>query len=71
MAEQDLERLIGKAVLYPEFREKLMADPDKVIEEEGFELTEEQIASLKALDPEAVKAALQEVDAVTPRDTWN
>lgn len=43
MAREDLERLIGRAVLDAQFRERLFDDPEKAAREAGFDLTEEEI----------------------------
>jgi hypothetical protein len=69
MARQELERLIGRAVLDPEFREKLFTDPEKAIREAGFDLTEEEIAHLKSIDTEKTRALLEEAEAI-PASDW-
>lgn len=69
MARQELERLIGRAVLDPEFREKLFADPEKAIREAGLDLTEEEIAHLKSIDVQKARALLEEAEAI-PASDW-
>ncbi|MFN2241007.1 MAG: Franean1_4349 family RiPP [Anaerolineae bacterium] len=69
MARQELERLIGRAVLDPGFREKLFTDPEKAIREAGFDLTEEEIAHLKSIDAEKTRALLEEADTI-PTAEW-
>jgi hypothetical protein len=64
MAQKDLERLIGRAVLDTEFRARLLADPEKVIREEGFDLTEEELEKVKEVDGEKAKATLEEMAAL-------
>jgi hypothetical protein len=64
MARQELERLIGRAVLDPEFREKLFADPEKAVHEAGFDLTEEEMAGLKKIDPQKARDAVESVAAL-------
>lgn len=64
MARQDLERLIGRAVLDPGFREKLFADPEKAIRDAGFDLTEEEMAGLKEIDPQKARDAVESVAAL-------
>jgi hypothetical protein len=54
MSKQALEAVIGKAVMDSEFREALFADPDKALE--GYELAEEEVAALKAIDAETVES---------------
>lgn len=69
MAKKDLERLIGRAVLNRKFRELLLADPEKTIRDKGFELTEEEMAQIKELDPERARILLEDMAAM-PRETW-
>nr|WP_044200309.1 Franean1_4349 family RiPP [Oscillochloris trichoides] len=38
----DLERLIGKAVIDPDFRKKLLDNPDEAIKEAGLSLTDDE-----------------------------
>jgi hypothetical protein len=59
---KEMEELIGRAVTDPEFRAKLIEDPEKAIKEAGYdyELTEEQLAGLKTIDPEASSEELEE-----------
>lgn len=64
MASADLERLIGRAVLDTEFRENLLADPEKTVREGGFDLTEREIASLKSVDIEQARVLAEEVMTV-------
>jgi hypothetical protein len=45
-----LYELIGRAIADPDFRAALTTDPDKAIEEVGYELTEEEMANLKQID---------------------
>ena len=59
MARQDLERLIGRAVLDPKFRESLFADPEKAIREAGFDLSDEEMAALKKIDPQQARDAVE------------
>lgn len=65
MAEKDVERLIGKAVLDPEFRAKLFADPKAAIDEAGLELTDQEMAAVEAVDAEKAERAIQELTAAS------
>ena len=58
--EKEMHELIGRAVADPEFRTKLVEDPEKTIKEAGYELTEEQLAALKAADMSDLSEALDE-----------
>jgi hypothetical protein len=61
MARQDIERLIGRAVLDPKFRESLFTDPEKAIREAGFDLSDEEMAALKEIDPQQARDAVEGV----------
>ena len=54
MSKQTVERVVGRAVLDSEFREALFADADEVLTD--YELTEEEIAALKAIDFETMES---------------
>ena len=54
MSKESVEAIIGKAVLDGEFRETLFADPEEVLA--GFDLTEEEVAALKAIDFETMES---------------
>jgi hypothetical protein len=64
MAQKDLERLIGRAILDLKFRERLFADPEKTIQEEKFDLTEDEMAMLSKIDLQKAKSAVEAMDAV-------
>ena len=64
MAKQDLERLIGRAVLDPKFRESLLADPEKAIREGDFDLSDEEMAALKKIDPQKARDAVEGMAAL-------
>jgi hypothetical protein len=65
MAREDVERLVGRAVLDPEFREKFFADPEGAIREAGLELSEEELDRVKQVDREKAKVAVEEMAALT------
>lgn len=56
------DELVGRAVTDGDFRKKLMSDPEVTIAEEGYEVSEDVIAKLKAIDPEAAEAAAKDID---------
>lgn len=43
----DLERLVGRAVMDPAFREKLLADPEGAIKDSGLSLTPDEVDGVK------------------------
>ena len=69
MVREDLERLIGRAVLDAQFREKLFDDPERAIREGGFDLTEEEIAHLQSIDTQKARALLKEAETI-PMGDW-
>ena len=69
MAREDLERLIGRAVLDAQFREMLLDDPETATRQGGFDLTEEEIAHLRSIDAEKARALLKEAEAI-PMSEW-
>jgi hypothetical protein len=60
MSKEALQAVIGKAVMDSEFREALFADPDKALE--GHELTEGEVAALKAIDAETMESFAGSLD---------
>ncbi len=69
MVREDLERLIGRAVLDAQFREKLFDDPERAAREAGFDLTEEEIAHLQSIDAQEARALLKEAGTI-PGGDW-
>jgi len=60
MSKEAVERIIGKAVTDSKFREALFASPDKTLE--GYELTAEELAALKAIDFETMESMAGTLD---------
>jgi hypothetical protein len=54
MSKEAVEAIIGKAVLDSEWREQLFANPEEVLG--GYDLTEEEMAALKAIDAETLES---------------
>ena len=54
MSKEAVEAIIGKAVLDGEFREALFANPEEVLA--GYDLTEEEVAGLRAIDFETMES---------------
>jgi hypothetical protein len=69
MAQEELERLVGRAILDPKFRERLLADPEKAIQDEGFDLTPEEVELVKSVDKERAETLAEEIGAI-PESTW-
>lgn len=68
MAKKDFERLVGRALLDPRFRERLFADPDKAIQEAGFDLTPKEVELVKSVDKEKAETLATEMGAT--ESTW-
>jgi hypothetical protein len=49
MSQQAVAEIIGRAITDPEFREKLIDDAAGACQ--GYDLTEEELAALEAIDP--------------------
>ena len=54
MSKEAVQAIIGKAVLDSEFREALFANPDQALA--GYELTEVEVAALKAIGAETMES---------------
>jgi hypothetical protein len=71
MASQDDLRLVaGKALSDPEFRQKLIDDPQAAIEGAGLELSDEQMKALKEMDKEQLEQGLTEFDERLTMGCW-
>jgi hypothetical protein len=60
MTKEAVQAVIGKAVTETEFRELLFANPDEALE--GYELTDEEMAALKAIDAETMESFAGDLD---------
>ena len=58
--DKEFHELIGRVIADPEFRAKMIADPEAAAQEAGYELTGEQVAYLKALDLASVSEVLEQ-----------
>lgn len=54
MSQSEVERVIGRAVTDAAFREALIANAREACKE--YNLTEEELSALEALDPESLAA---------------
>ena len=57
--EQIPPELIGRAIQDSDFRRRLLADPESAVAGEGYEFDEDQIRTLRELDPEAIDDAIE------------
>ena len=68
--QDDLRTVAGKAVADPEFRQKLIGDPEAAVKEAGIDLTDEEIQALKAMDKEQFEQGLAELDQRLTMECW-
>lgn len=68
----DFERLIGRAVLDPDFRKRLLADPDAAAKEAGLQPDPEEMDRLrKALADPAQRKQLEDLERQGIASTWS
>jgi hypothetical protein len=60
MSKEAVESVIGRAVLDGQFREALFAEPDEALE--GYELAEEEVSALRAIDAETMESLAGTLD---------
>jgi hypothetical protein len=60
MSQEAVQAIIGKAVLDSEFRQALFADPVAALE--GYDLTEQEVATLKGIDSETMESLAGTLD---------
>ena len=65
MAREAVEQILGRAIMDQAFRQALFSSPDKALAE--YDLTEEELAGLRALDAESLDSAAGALDAPAPR----
>ena len=52
MSQEAIKQIVSKMFTDEEFRGSIIADPEAVIQAEGYEVTEKELAALKALEAE-------------------
>ena len=67
MSEETVLEIIIKAVSDPAFRELLFSDPNKALD--GFELTEEEVETLKQIDKGSFDANISELEERVSRSS--
>jgi len=71
MAEQDDLRIVaGKAIADPEWRQKLLDDPEAAVKEAGINLTPEQMQSLKDMDKAELEKGMIDLDSRLTMACW-
>ena len=71
MANQDdLRTIAGKAIADPDFREKLLNDPEAAVNEAGIELSPDQMKALKEMDRDQLEKGLTDLDERLTMACW-
>ena len=65
--QEQMDRLLGKALFDADFREQLLADPDAAAQGLEITLTERQSTHIKRLDAEAMKNLAAEFNSLVGR----
>jgi hypothetical protein len=60
MSIENVQKIIGRAVVEPEYRELLFSEPEEALE--GYELDEKEAAALKGLEREKFDAVADELE---------
>ena len=68
--QDDLRAIAGKALADPEFRIKLLEDPEAAVKEAGIELNEEQVKALNDMDREQFEQGLGDLDQRLTMSCW-
>ena len=61
MSKENVEAIIGKAIMDAAFRQALLADPEKALA--GYDLTVDEKAALRTLDSETLTSMGNSLDA--------
>ena len=67
MATKGKDALIGRAVTDPDFRRRLLENPEQTIQQEGYEIPAELVEQLKNLDADAAEAATRDLEDFATR----
>jgi hypothetical protein len=68
--KDDLRAIAGKALADPEFRQKLIDDPEGTVKEAGIELSDEEMKALKEMDKEQFEQSLSDLDERLTMACW-
>lgn len=68
--QNDLRTVAGKALADPEFRQKLLDDPEGAVKGAGIELTDELLQALNEMDKEQLEKGLAEIDERLTMGCW-
>ncbi len=68
--QEDLRAVAGKALADPDFRQKLLDNPEAAVKEAGFTLDPEQMKALKEMDKKQLEAGLTDLDQRLTMACW-
>ena len=60
MSLENVQTIIGRAILEPEYRDLLFSDPAKALE--GYDLTEEEAQAVKGIEKEKLNVLSNELE---------
>jgi hypothetical protein len=70
VSEQGIRDLASKALGDPDFRKKLLDDPEAAVAEAGLDLTPEQVVALKSMDRAMMEEGLANLDERLTMGCW-
>ena len=68
--QEDLRAVAGKAIADPDFRQKLLDNPEAAVKEAGIDLTDEQLKALNEMDKAELEKGLVELDQRLTMACW-
>jgi len=68
--QENLRAVAGKAIADPEFRQKLLDDPEAAVKSAGIELSAEQMKALKEMDKTKLEEGLADLDERLTMTCW-
>lgn len=63
MARDDIERLIGKAIIEPEFLRELLQDPEAAARRAGISLTPDEVEAIRQVSREQAMKFAEEFES--------
>jgi len=63
VARDEIERLIGKAIIEPEFLRELLQDPEAAAKQAGIVLTEDEVEAIKQVSREQAMKFAEEFES--------
>jgi hypothetical protein len=68
MSREEVTKVIGRAMLDERFRAAVFANPDEAFA--AYDLTEEEVAALKAIDSETIEGMAGTLDERVSKMDW-